>query len=1009
MRTRCHTPIGVLPVLGFVVIVVAEVQILMKTILTTLIPALVLYVGAQTPLHAQGTAFTYQGRLNSGGSAAGGSYDVKFTLYATNATGIAIAGPVTNLAVAVSNGLFTTTLDFGAGVFAGMNCWLDLAVRTNGAAAFSELAPRQALTPTPYAIFANAASNLLGSVAAVQLIGTIPPTQLPGSVVTNLETGVTLGGAFAGNGGGLTNLNASQLTTGTVPTNVLAGFQAPFFAVIGGGQNNTVNNTYAVVGGGYLNIANFLATVAGGDDNNASGWYSAIPGGLNNTASGQGSFAAGENASALHQGAFVWSDSETGTFASTANDTFNVRAQGGVNFVTRSGPVTVNGLNVLTGSAGNFWQTLGNAGTSPASGNFLGTTDNQPLELRVNGGRALRLEPTASVPNVIGGFVGNLVDNGAQGVTIGGGGTTDYVNHVSSTLGTIAGGSGNTIGTNANDSTIAGGRVNTIFTGTWRAFIGGGNGNTIQTNSANSAIGGGNGNSIPANSSYAAIAGGEFNSAGYGATVGGGFFNIASGTGAFVGGGGDYAGGYGDWANYAAGDYSAVSGGERNFATASQSFIGGGFDNEVDGANSVIGGGVGNNIWAVGEYSTIAGGAYNLCTNVGATVGGGGYDGVNPAAGNIAGGAASTVSGGLGNRSLATYAFIGGGVSNTVYSGALATAISGGMNNEIEAYTSGSYIGGGIQNIIFADSVNSTIGGGYGNAIYYMAAGAVVPGGYNNEAEGDYSFAAGQQAQAMHQGAFVWADSQNWAFSSTINDEFSIRAINGVRIQANKGIHLDANNYPLIVRDYDLFGNNAPSYKQNIGRWGLFMEPYNLVIGIPANDAGVRNFQVAKYSTNGTPTMLMQVDQSGNITNAGSIYSAGSIYTHGVLLTSDRNAKENFAPLNSQAVLAKVAALPVTEWNYKSDEAAQKHIGPMAQDFQAAFQLSPDDKHISVVDEGGVALAAIQGLNEKVESGKQKAEILEARSQQLEAENADLKARLEKLEQLMAQKLGGAQ
>ena len=73
---------------------------------------------------------------------------------------------------------------------------------------------------------------------------------------------------------------------------------------------------------------------------------------------------------------------------------------------------------------------------------------------------------------------------------------------------------------------------------------------------------------------------------------------------------------------------------------------------------------------------------------------------------------------------------------------------------------------------------------------------------------------------------------------------------------------------------------------------------------------------------------------------------SGTDSANGVLLTSDRNAKENFTALNPQAVLAKVAALPVTEWNYKQDDAAQKHIGPMAQDFQAAFQLSADDKHI---------------------------------------------------------------
>jgi hypothetical protein len=144
------------------------------------------------------------------------------------------------------------------------------------------------------------------------------------------------------------------------------------------------------------------------------------------------------------------------------------------------------------------------------------------------------------------------------------------------------------------------------------------------------------------------------------------------------------------------------------------------------------------------------------------------------------------------------------------------------------------------------------------------------------------------------------------------------------------------------------------------------------------------------------------VDQYGNLTNAGSIYSAGNVYAHGVLLTSDRNAKENFQPLDAQTVLAKVAGLPVTEWNYKSDSEVQKHIGPMAQDFQAAFQLSADDKHISVVDEGGVALVAIQGLNEKVENDQRTAE---AQLKNLATENAELKARLEKLEQLLAQKL----
>ena len=110
--------------------------------------------------------------------------------------------------------------------------------------------------------------------------------------------------------------------------------------------------------------------------------------------------------------------------------------------------------------------------------------------------------------------------------------------------------------------------------------------------------------------------------------------------------------------------------------------------------------------------------------------------------------------------------------------------------------------------------------------------------------------------------------------------------------------------------------------------------------------------------------------------------------------------------LDPKAVLAKVAAMPIPQWEFKSTPGDQ-HVGPMAQDFHAVFGLNgADDKHITTVDESGVALAAIQGLNEKMESGKQKAET---QIQELKAENADLKARLEKLEQLVTEKIGGAQ
>ncbi len=118
---------------------------------------------------AQGTAFTYQGRLNSGAGPATGIYDFSFSLYNVASGGSAVTGPVTVSATGVTNGLFLATLDFGAGWFTGNNYWLDISVRTNGAGSFTELTPRQPLTPAPYAIMANSASNLLGTLPATQL------------------------------------------------------------------------------------------------------------------------------------------------------------------------------------------------------------------------------------------------------------------------------------------------------------------------------------------------------------------------------------------------------------------------------------------------------------------------------------------------------------------------------------------------------------------------------------------------------------------------------------------------------------------------------------------------------------------------------------------------------------------------------------------------------------------------------------------------------------------------
>jgi hypothetical protein len=151
---------------------------------------------------------------------------------------------------------------------------------------------------------------------------------------------------------------------------------------------------------------------------------------------------------------------------------------------------------------GGVWSLSGNAGTTPGT-NFLGTTDDQALELKVNGARALRLEPNATSPNLIGGFSGNAVQAGAFGATIAGGGESGQPNHVD-VYGTVGGGVDNTA--NGQNSTIAGGDSN-MASDSYSA-VGGGSSNTAGYSST---VGGGIGNE--ASSSYSVIPGGFFNAA----------------------------------------------------------------------------------------------------------------------------------------------------------------------------------------------------------------------------------------------------------------------------------------------------------------------------------------------------------------------------------------------------------------------------------------------------------------------------------------------------------------
>src|SRR5437867_3690912 len=129
-----------------------------------------LWLGGAFGTQAQGTAFIYQGQLNDGANPASGSYDLTFALFSVSSGAGQVGSTQTNYAVAVSNGLFTVALDFGGTAFNGTPYWLEIAARPAGAGAFTTLAPRQPLTPAPYALFAPTAGTVPnGAITAAKL------------------------------------------------------------------------------------------------------------------------------------------------------------------------------------------------------------------------------------------------------------------------------------------------------------------------------------------------------------------------------------------------------------------------------------------------------------------------------------------------------------------------------------------------------------------------------------------------------------------------------------------------------------------------------------------------------------------------------------------------------------------------------------------------------------------------------------------------------------------------
>jgi hypothetical protein len=165
-------------------------------------------------LHGQSTLMPYQGRLNSNAIPATGLFDMRFTVHDALSAGQLLSGPISANAVPVTNGLFSTALDFGIGVFTGPRRWLEIAVRPGGSTgSFTTLLPRQELTSSPYAIRAQTAGTAadVSTGSVVKSINGLKDavTLAAGANVSIAPNGNTLTIASTGGGAGPWSLNGS--------------------------------------------------------------------------------------------------------------------------------------------------------------------------------------------------------------------------------------------------------------------------------------------------------------------------------------------------------------------------------------------------------------------------------------------------------------------------------------------------------------------------------------------------------------------------------------------------------------------------------------------------------------------------------------------------------------------------------------------------------------------------------------------------------------------------------
>jgi hypothetical protein len=410
------------------------------------------------------------------------------------------------------------------------------------------------------------------------------------------------------------------------------------------------------------------------------------------------------------------------------------------------------------------------------------------------------------------------------------------------------------------------------------------------------------------------------------------------------------------------------------------SFVGGTDSNNAYGLDAAVLAGGTNTV--CDDYGAIAAGNQNLISTMGndAAV----YSFIGAGESNSVTGQDSAIGAGSGSELSGSYSAIGAGIDNVVTG---ATGFIGSGFHNVITLSQNAFVGGGDNNQIVggnnvspknAGGMYGVIGGGYDNTIYGSQDGfaqyATVGGGNTNMATGTgAAIAGGFKGTASSAYAAVGGGYGNVASGQSAT-------VGGGEFNAATGA------LSSVPGGYHNFARGSASF----------------AAGYLAEALANGDFVWSDESSTTLHVKAAGANQFLARAAGGVVFYSNAAMTSGVSLApgsgawsnlSDRHMKTGIVGVDDTQILDKVAALPVSEWSYTSERGV-RHIGPMAQDFYAAFGVGEDDRHITSVDEDGVALAAVKALNTALHS---KTASLEARLAHVEADDAALRREVRQL------------